>query len=199
MKAFLRWTTVLALLAAPALVAAQQQGAEPPVQEERERERPMKLSKNDLQVVAHYQMIRQHEIELGKMGQRRSDSREVRQYAEMIVQDHERANEQLTAMVKQTGQRVPKVKPANDAEKKQMNEQRAAMKRLGKLEGAAFDREFLKVALEGHEQKLARIDAKIGDVEQPELAEHLRELKPVLQRHADRARELQKADAQARK
>jgi predicted outer membrane protein len=64
------------------------------------------------------------------------------------------------------------------------------------LKAAEFDKEFLNMMATGHDGELAKIDVAIGAATDPDLQTLLKGVKPVLQRHADQARDLLK-DAQA--
>jgi len=63
---------------------------------------------------------------------------------------------------------------------------------LKMLKGADFDREFLSMMATGHDKELAKIDVSMGAATDPDLQSMLKAVKPVLQRHADQARDLQK-------
>jgi putative membrane protein len=158
-----------------------------------------KLSASELQVVAYYQALNSMEIDLGKTAKQRGKSQAVKDYGDMLVKDHGESNDKLTALAKRTGQRIPAVKPANEVEKQEKVAAKATAAKLKQLEGEVFDREFLRVMVTDHERELAKIDSKLADVQHADLTEIVRAQKPVLQHHADRARELQKNDVQARR
>ena len=176
-------TLIFALLVAPAVFAGDS--------------KPAKLTAAELRVIAHDHAVNQMEIALGKVAQSHAASPAVKAYGAMLIDDHGEADAGLLAFVKRRGQRIPAEAPATPAEKQQVAKTRAEAARLQRLEGEAFDRRFLAAMLDGHESELATIDARIGEVDDPALADMLRARKPVLQHHADHARELQKGDAQA--
>jgi putative membrane protein len=156
-----------------------------------------KLTPTELQVVAHYHDLNQMEIELGKVAMKQSSTPAVKSYGEMLVKQHGDADKQLVGFAKKTGQTVPKEKPVTDADKMDKAEQQKSAAAVKKLKGADFDREYLRLMVEGHDKELAKIDTKMGEVQNAELADMLRATKPMLQAHADQARELQKGNAQA--
>lgn len=156
-----------------------------------------KLTKTELQVLAHYHAVNLMEIDLGKVAKKKGASTAVKDYGEMLVKDHTESNTKLKALAKKSGQTIPAEKPANDVEKKEIAATKANAAKLKKQSGTQFDAMFLRTMVEGHEKELAKIDTKIGEVQNAELADLLRAKKPVLQHHADHARELQKNDAQA--
>jgi predicted outer membrane protein len=71
--------------------------------------------------------------------------------------------------------------------------------KLKTMKGADFERENLRMMVQGHEKELAMIDTKKSEVTNSELSGMLDQLKPVLQHHADAAKELQKNEPTAKR
>lgn len=156
-----------------------------------------KLSDAEIQVLAHYHHLDQAEIDMGKMAQKLGGTRGVKDYGQMLVTDHGKNDKELLSFAKKNGVTIPKETPANEAEAKEMKDAQDQMAKLHTLKGADFDREFLSMMVQGHEKELAKIDTNIGLVSNSDLQMILKDTKPVLQKHADRARDLQKVSAQA--
>ena len=157
-----------------------------------------KLTANELQVLAHYYELNLLEVDLGKAAVKLGSSPAVKAYGEMLVTDHGKSNVEIKALAKKLGQAIPKEKPATDADKQEKADTKKAAVALKKLKGADFDREYLRMMVEGHDKELTKVDTFLASVEHTELAEMVRAKKPTLQKHADQARELQKTGAQAR-
>jgi putative membrane protein len=158
-----------------------------------------KLTTAELQVLAHYHAVNKMEIDLGKLVKSKADRAEVKSYGEMLVKDHTESDAKLKALAKKTGQTIPAEKPANDAEKQEIAQNKTDTAKLKKLTGPELDKQYLAAMVQGHEKELAKIDTKIADVQNAELSDMLRNMKPVFQHHADHARELQKNEPQAMK
>lgn len=156
-----------------------------------------KLTANELQVVAHYHAVNLMEVDLGKAAMKQGSSQAVKSYGEMLVKEHGDSDKKLLALAKATKQTVPAEKPATDAEKQEKADQKKQAMALKKLKGADFDKQYLQMMVDGHDKELSKIDTKIAEVQNSELADLLRATKPVLQHHADQARELQQNNAQA--
>ena len=156
-----------------------------------------KLTANELQVLAHYHAVNLMEIDLGKAAKLKGASQAVKSYGEMLVKDHTDSDKKMLALAKATKQTIPAHKPATDAEKQEKADQKKQVAALKRLKGAEFDKMYLQMMVDGHDKELAKIDTKIAEVQNAELADMLRAKKPVLQHHADQARELQKSSAQA--
>src|SRR5207342_327783 len=68
---------------------------------------------------------------------------------------------------------------------------KAAATKLKTLKGADFDREYLRMMVQGHEKELSNLDGNIAKVENADLADALKAKKDVLQHHEDEAKTLQ--------
>jgi len=156
-----------------------------------------KLSDGDAKIVAHLHHVNQMEIDVGKVAQK-SGTTAVKNYGATLVTDHQSADKDLAAFA--TSHKlatIPADKPQADADKQEEKDMGSQMMKLKTLKGADFDREFLNMMAAGHEKELAKIDVAIGGATDPDLQTMLKSVKPVLQRHADQARDLQKNAPQA--
>jgi putative membrane protein len=158
-----------------------------------------KLTDAELQIIAHYHNVNLLEIDLGKTAKLRAKTAAVKDYGTMLVKEHGDSDKKLQAMVRKTNQRIPMEKTTTEAEKQDKSQQKLDVASLKKLRGNAFDNKFLSMMVDGHEKELAKIDANINTVTNSDLADNLRNMKPVLQMHADKARDLQKSEPQAMK
>lgn len=156
-----------------------------------------KLSQDNLQTLAKYHHVNQMEIEMGKAAQKQAGSQAVKQYGKMLVSDHQANDKKLEALAKKHGQKVPAFKPETDQAKQEMQDNKQVAQQLKKMKGTDFDRQFLQTMIDQHEQVIGGIDNDIAQANNEDVANLLRETKPVLQRHADQAREIQQKNAQA--
>lgn len=151
-----------------------------------------KLDDSDQKLIEHIHAVDKMEIDAGKLAESKGTA-PVKKYGQMLVKDHTDFDKDLTAFAKANGMKtIPADVPATEAAKKDHEEMMAKMADLKKLSGAEFDRQFLIMMVNGHDAEIARLDAAIPNIKNPELATKMKDLKPVLQRHADAARELQK-------
>jgi putative membrane protein len=214
-KALARWAALVAL-AAPLAVSAQDRTDKDRNTDEAQRDKDRdkkadestpgtkekaeatKLTSDELQIIGHIHRVNQMEIDMGRMAQRQASAQAVKDYGKTLIQDHNKADTQIISLVKRHKQALPK---ASEMPSEDMTEKKSAddmMDHLKSLKGADFDRELLNMAVQGHEKELTRTDTAIGMVTAPDLKSLLQDLKPVLQRHADKARDLQKSNPQAR-
>jgi putative membrane protein len=191
-------TFVLALmLAIPAFAGADDKGAAPKTTEKAKDEK-VKLSEADMKIISHVHHVNMMEIDMGKLAQRQGTA-DVKKYGEMLVKDHNAADKELTAYAKKRGiAKIPAEKAANDAEEAEMKKQMESMAGLKKLKGADFDREYLRMMVEGHDKELAMTDPNIAIATDSDLKTLLESRRTTLTRHSDAAKELRKkSDASA--
>jgi putative membrane protein len=87
-----------------------------------------------------------YEVQAAEMAVDRTQSVTVRQFAEQMLGEHKRMNQELVLLANQRQWIMPK---EPDASQKQM------LERLAKMEGAAFDREFAEQQLRAHQEAVA--------------------------------------------
>lgn len=181
-----------AALALPTLAVA-----DPTMPKPSATEKTAKLTSDEIKIVAHLHRVNQMEIDMGKWAQK-SGTTTVKGYGEALVNDHTSADRDLTAFAKKRGlASIPADKPTTDAERQDEKDATIAMAKLKTLKGTEFDKELLAAMTKDHDKELAKIDAAMGAVADAELKAMLTTVKPVLQRHADQARDLQKNAPQA--
>lgn len=86
------------------------------------------------------------EVELGKLALQKTMSDEVKKFAQMMVDDHSKALDELKSVAGTKNITLP---TAIDAEHKKLSD------RLSKLSGAAFDREYMAAMVDGHRKVAA--------------------------------------------
>jgi putative membrane protein len=192
-QAFARCAALVAAMAAPLAASADDYNKDKAA----DKADKTKLTDAELQVLAHFHQANLSEIALGKLAMRNSKTAAIKDYGKMLVTDHQKNDRDLKALAKKHGQMIPTETAMSDADKSDMKDEKDAMKKLEAMKGADFDREFLQMAVQDHEKELARADTAIGEVQSDDLKTMLQDMKPVLQRHADKARDLQKNNAEA--
>jgi putative membrane protein len=150
-----------------------------------------KLADSDVKIVAHLHHVNQMEIDLGKAAQK-STNAAVKSYGDTLVKDHQSNDKDLTAYAKSRKlATIPADKPETEADKQEHKAMMSKMATLKTLKGAEFDREFLSMMATDHDKEIAKLDVAIGATTDTDLQTLLKATKPVLQRHADSARDLQ--------
>lgn len=156
-----------------------------------------KLGETETRIVAHLHHVNLMEIQMGKLAQTNGTA-SVKKYGKELVSDHTTADKDLTAFAKKRGlAAIPAEKADTDIAKAEMKMQMDAMANLKKLKGADFDREYLRMMVDGHDKELAGTAGHQEASQDDELDTILDNRKTTLQRHSDNAKELQKGNAQA--
>ncbi len=117
------------------------------------------------------------EVELGNLAKEKAQSDQVKQFAQRMVDDHGKANDQLKSIAEQKGITLPTSLPAKEQQTKD---------KLSKLSGERFDHEYMEHMLMDHKKDVAEFKkasqtAKDNDIRQfasstlPTLQDHLKE------------------------
>ena len=158
-----------------------------------------KLGQTDLQVMAQMHHVNQDEIMMGKLAQTKGSTQAVKAYGQMLVRDHQSADKDMLAFAKKNKTTIPMFKPTDEADQKDMKDDKDMAAHIKTLKGADFDKEFLNMMVQGHEKVLAKVDSLASSAQNTDLQTMLGNIKPTLQKHADTARDLQKSNPQAMK
>ena len=135
---------------------------------------------------------------LGTLAQKRAARAAVKDYGAMLVKDHTADDKKLLAFAKQHHATIPaKEAPVSAADADDAKQMQDDIDSLKALRGPDFERKFLQMSVDAHEHELAKIDAEVSAVTNPELAQMIEGMKPTFQHHADEARDLQKGNNQA--
>jgi len=86
------------------------------------------------------------EVEISRLATTQGTNADVKAFAQRMVDDHSKANDELKALAQQKNWMLPAGMDAKH---------RAAMARLQKLNGAAFDRAYMKSMMADHKQVVA--------------------------------------------
>jgi putative membrane protein len=92
------------------------------------------------------------EVELGKMAASRAMNAEVKKFGQRMVDEHTEAGSKLKSIASQHNVTLPTALDERHIELRD---------RLGKLKGAEFDREYMSAMVEGHQEVLDKLDARV--------------------------------------
>jgi putative membrane protein len=122
------------------------------------------------------------EVDLGRLAQDRAGSPDVREFANMMVQDHQRAGDQLKAIANKQNVR---------AEAEAHDDHRDLQERLSKLSGAEFDREYMDAMVKDHEKAIDAVEAKAEKSDNADVKQWAAATLPSLKQHLDKANQIQ--------
>jgi putative membrane protein len=121
------------------------------------------------------------EVELGRLATDHASSGDVKSFAQMLVDDHSKANSELMGIASQKGVTLPSEPPPPA---------KATKDRLSKLSGAAFDRAYAQEMVKDHEKAVALFSKEASSGGDPDAKAFAAKTLPTLQQHLARAREL---------
>ena len=118
------------------------------------------------------------EVKLSKLAMDKGQSSEVKQFARRMVEDHTKANVELKQIADKKNLVVPT--RLDDQHEK-------AYDQLAKLDGANFDKEYMRVMATDHDEatKLFKEQSQRG--QDPELKSFAMKTLPILEKHDDLA------------
>lgn len=94
------------------------------------------------------------EVELGRLAKDHAASNEVKQFAQMMIDDHTKAGEQLKQVASTYG--IPQDATIDDKHKDLMD-------KLTKLNGADFDRQYMDAMVDGHEDAVRDLRTRVDE------------------------------------
>lgn len=114
------------------------------------------------------------EVEMGRLAAQQGASDEVRQFGRRMVDEHTRANGELTQLAASKGMTLP---AALDAK------HQSAMRRMQALTGERFDREYVKMMVAYHRKTVAEFRREAERGADPDLKAFAARALPALREH----------------
>ena len=121
------------------------------------------------------------EVEMGRTAAQKGASEDVRQFGRRMVDDHTKANEQLTQLASSKGMTLP---AALDAK------HQAAMQKMSGMSGEKFDREYARMMVADHKKTVGEFQKEAQRGADPELKAFAAAQLPALQEHLRMAQRL---------
>ena len=127
----------------------------------------------------------QAEVTMGQLATQKAEDPAVKKFAERVVEDHTKANQQLNQILLQKGAAVPD-EALTGSEQKEMN-------RLQKLSGTEFDKAYINHMLRDHKKDVKQFQNESDDAKDPDIRTFATTTLPVLQDHLKMAEDLDAA------
>lgn len=142
----------------------------------------------DPQIAAIVVTANQVDIDAGRFAKAKSHSKDVKQFAQMMVTDHSAVNRQAVALVHKL-----KVNPENSPTSADLQQGgRDNLAKLKTLRGPAFDRAYVDHEVAYHEAVIQALDKTlIPNAKNEELKALMVKVRPAFDAHLDHARQLQ--------
>lgn len=143
---------------------------------------------DDAQIAGIVVAANQVDIDAGKLAERSGSSKDVKDFAKMMVASHTQVNKQAGELVKKL-----KVKPADSDTSKSLKEGgEANVDKLKKLKGKEFDKAYIDNEVTYHQTVIDTVDKSlIPNAKNPELKNMLVSTRPTFVAHLEQARKIQ--------
>lgn len=141
----------------------------------------------DAKFLAKVALINMEEIRLGELAQQNSSMKEVKELGEMMQDDHQKAQAELTQLAAKKSMVLPTAMDAG-AE--------ADLKELSGKSGADFDKAYTQMMVNGHKDAIALFTYESTGATDADIRQWAANTIPTLQKHLDHATEcLQKCNS----
>jgi putative membrane protein len=114
------------------------------------------------------------EVEMGRIAVKNASNEQVKQFGQRMIDDHTKANDQLKSLAGKKNVTLP-----SDVDAKQ----RAGLDKLSKLNGAAFDREYMTMMVKDHQEDVAEFEKASKTESDPDVKAFAANTLPTLQDH----------------
>jgi putative membrane protein len=118
------------------------------------------------------------EVQLGKLAGQQAQSRAVKDFAQQMVQDHTKANDELTTLAKAAN--IPLPTEPNP-------EHKAARSQLEKLRGKQFDIAYMQTQVQDHQKTTQLLEWIINSGQDGQIRSFAVALLPIVLHHLDLA------------
>lgn len=139
--------------------------------------------KTDQEFLTHAIACEIAEVKTAELALKTSKNEDVRRFANRMITDHSKSRDALLERAKEI-----KLAVVEGVAK----EQRERMEKLSKLEGSAFDREYMQCETEGHEIGLKMWEKWSLDAKEQNIRDLAKRSAAVVKEHLEMAREISK-------
>lgn len=137
--------------------------------------------------------VDEHEIAMAEQAREKGVEGDVREYADMLHEDHSANLERDRQVASDAGLSLAET----DAVRTEKEKGHAVMERLSALEGEAYAEAYVDAMVQGHTDALAMIDERMDTVTDPSVQAHLVATRAAVEGHLEAGQALQGEDAAA--
>ncbi|WP_090631950.1 DUF4142 domain-containing protein [Parapedobacter indicus] len=118
------------------------------------------------------------EVELGKLAQEKATDPRVKDFAQMMVNDHQKANDELMTIATRHNITLPPVISKDQADKQ---------RKLREKSGAEFDKEYIDMMVKDHNKVVSLFEDASSDAQNADLKAFASKTLPILKKHHEDA------------
>jgi len=138
-------------------------------------------SPEETQFLKDAAMDNMSEIQLAQMAQNKTQNDQVRQYAQMLVTDHQNAQKEIRKLAQQYGVNLP-----GQLDQKHQDE----MDRMSNVSGNQFDQQFVELAVTDHQRAVDMFQKAAQNAQSQDIRKFASDTVVIMQKHLDRAQTL---------
>jgi len=124
------------------------------------------------------------EVEMGKLAKDHASSQNVKDFGQNMVDDHSKANDELKDLASKKNVTLPTDVDAKD---------KATMDRLSALNGAAFDKAYMRHMVSDHKKDISEFQKEASSGSDTDVKSWASKTLPTLQHHLQMAEDAAKA------
>lgn len=123
------------------------------------------------------------EVQLGQVAQQKAKSQRVKDFASMMVTDHNKANEELKSLAVSNNITVPATL---------LPEHQKHIEMMSKMSGSAFDNHYMDMMVNDHKKDIAEFQKQANAATNDAFKSFAANTLPTLQKHLDSAQAINK-------
>jgi putative membrane protein len=140
----------------------------------------VKLSSADKEFIMKAAEGGMSEVEFGQLAVGKANSADVKQFAQRMIDDHSKANDELKQLAQNKGVTLPAT--INDKDMKEKD-------KLAKLSGADFDKTYMRAMVKDHEKDVAEFEHVSNSAKDADVKAWASATLPTLKDHLQMARD----------
>jgi len=141
------------------------------------------MTSEDKDIAMKIEQANLGEIDLGRWAKDHASNRDVRNYGDMMETDHTKALKDVQKIMTKYG--------VNESTQSKPVDAQNNLSMLQKLSGPAFDREYMNMMVSDHQKDLEELKSAQTSVQNADLKDYINDFIPVVQKHLEKAQDLQ--------
>jgi putative membrane protein len=122
------------------------------------------------------------EVKMGELAKERSQNKDVRDYGQMLIDDHSKGKEKAIAAAKAMSVPTPSEPTAKQKQTHDM---------MAKLSGSEFDRMFMSHMVQDHQEDIAKYTAQAQSGDSSKATDYAKDALPTLRSHLSKAQSIE--------
>jgi len=122
------------------------------------------------------------EVKMGELAKERAQSKDVRDYGQMLIDDHSKANQKAMTVAKSMSVTAPSEPSAKQKQEHDM---------IAKLSGSEFDSMFMSHMVQDHQEDIAKYTMQAQSGDSSKATDYAKDTLPTLRSHLSKAQSIE--------